>query len=628
MQNEEMNHSIGMIYGNPGVTDFNFTVKDNSLRKFDFVTAPHKEGFILAQVIDMKRYTDLKFDEAISIENEDDLRKIKNDVAAVANVIGFRDKKGLLQAPRTTFQAGKLVEKAPAELIREVVGLRSDPKNGAYIGLLKGIDLPIYLNVDSLVQKHICILAKTGGGKSYAGGVLVEELLKKKVPIVIIDTHGEYISLTAKNTSKKDKDAMGRFNVSPSEYSSQIRIYSPNSAQGDMKRLKFQGTNLEAREILDVLNAKLSGPQVGVLYQAVKEVKEYKDEYTIADIIEAVNRSKSNARWNVIASLQSLASTGLFAETATKTTDLVKPGKCSVINMKGVPPDVQEIIVARLTTVLFEERKLNKIPPFLLFVEEAHNYCPERGFGSTVSSGPLRTVASEGRKFGMGLCIVSQRPAKVDKNIVSQCNTNIILKVTNPNDLKAIVASVEGLTTQTANEIQRLPIGVALISGASIQMPIMAEIRTRETNHGGQSVKVFKDGKPTDFKPDAPTSPLVKDPVATKSPERPPQENMEEFTKQKQKGKSTEKALRVHRVANRLGWVSTDDAEVTIKKLSKEAEKMNENVYKYLNSLAGLGKKFCHEENPDCIHCPMNNGCGYRASARSSTKRSSGLFNR
>ncbi|MCK5459269.1 MAG: ATP-binding protein, partial [Thermoplasmatales archaeon] len=377
---------------------------------------------------------------------------------------------------------------------RHVLGLHNDKTNGAYLGLLKGHNLPVYLNIDALVQKHICVLAKTGAGKSYVCGVLVEEFLKKKIPMVIIDTHGEYMSLTKSNTDRKDKKNMEKFGIKPQQYAGQLVAYSPLGNKGNMKHLTLNGINLEAREIIDLLQAKLSGPQIGVLYQSIKEMKEYKQHYTLRDIIESVNRSKSNARWNVVASLESLDSIGVFSETSTTTSDLVKKGKCSLINMKGVPPDIQDVVVARLTKELFDDRKAGKIPPFLLIVEEAHNYCPERGLGSAVSSNILRTIASEGRKFGMGLCVVSQRPAKVDKNIISQCNTNIILKVTNPNDLKAIIQSVEGLTSQTYREIQRLPIGVALISGASIQIPIMMEVRTRETNHGGKSVTVFKNG--------------------------------------------------------------------------------------------------------------------------------------
>ena len=469
--------------------------------------------------------------------------------------------------------------------------------------------------MDALVQKHICILAKTGGGKSYACGVLIEELLKHKIPMVIIDTHGEYHSLTEANKSRKDQKNMVRFGINKRGYENQINEFSPIGLRGKIKHLTLNGVNLEAREIIDLLSAKLSGPQIGCLYQAIKEIKEYKKVWTIRDIIDAVNRSKSNARWNVIASLESLDSIGVFSEDGTPTSTLVVKGKCSTINMKGVPPDVQDVVVARLTKELFDDRKAGKVPPFLLIVEEAHNYCPERGFGNAVSSNILRTVASEGRKFGMGVCIVSQRPAKVDKNIISQCNTNIILKVTNPNDLKAIIQSVEGLTTQTCDEIQRLPIGVALISGAGLQMPIMTEIRTRETNHGGKSVGISKPGGGEEeiYKP-------------IKMPTPPPQPKIETPASKPVKKESstlTDKANDVARVANRLGWISTDDPDEAIKILSKEAEKMKENVYKYLESLSKLGRNFCHNENPKCIKCPMNQGCKYRTSRGSEKK---GLF--
>jgi DNA helicase HerA-like ATPase len=564
---------------------------------------------MLAQVMDIRQLSDLKFEEAISMTSDDEIPHIKNKVSAFADVIGYRDKKGLLQSPRTPFNAGSGIIRADEDLIRQVLGLNAAKENGAYIGLLKGHDLKVYLNVDSLVQKHICVLAKTGGGKSYACGVLVEELLKKKIPMVIIDTHGEYHSLTKPNKSRKDQKNMERFGVKQRDYSSQMTEFSPLDGRGSVKHLTLGGQNLEAREITDLLSAKLSGPQIGVLYQAIKEVKEYKQVYDLRDIIDAVNRSKSNARWNVIASLESLDSIGVFSESGTSMGELVRSGKCSTINMKGVPPDVQEVVVARLTKELFDARKAGKIPPFLFVIEEAHNYCPERGFRSAVSSNILRTIASEGRKFGMGLCIISQRPAKVDKNIISQCNTNVILKVTNPNDLKAIIQSVEGLTNQTYREIQRLPIGVALISGASLQIPIMAEIRTRETSHGGKSVNITKGGGLSDKPPKMSNmsmpepQPRVKPEIPIDFPEPTPS-----------KSKSTKKALNVNRVAKRLGWVSTGDPDEAIKILTKEAEKMKENVYKYLDSLAKLGENYCHEENPECIKCPMKESCKYRAS--------------
>jgi hypothetical protein len=603
----QKNNGVGIIYGNVGSTEFNFTVDDRNLRKFDYVAAPHKEGYMLAQVLDIKRYSDLNFDAAKSFKSTEELPSVHGDLAAIAGVIGFRDDKGQLQVPRSPFEAGSRISSAEENFIRQVLGLYADKQSGAYVGLLKGHTLPVYLNIDAMVQKHICILAKTGGGKSYACGVLIEEMLKKKIPLVIIDTHGEYCSLAQPNTDKKDQKSMNKFAVKPHGFTNQIVEYSPLPGKPDTKHLTLDGMNLEAREIIDLLSAKLSGPQIGALYQAIKEIKEFKQAYTIRDIIDTVSRSKSNARWNVIASLESLDSIGIFSEHGTTAQEIVNKGSCSLINMKGVPPDVQDVVVARIAKELFESRKAGKVAPFLFVVEEAHNYCPEHGIGHAVSSSILRTVASEGRKFGMGLCVVSQRPAKIDKNIISQCNTNIILKVTNPNDLKAIIQSVEGLNHQTSEEIQRLPIGVALISGASLQIPIMVEIRTRETCHGGKSVTVFKDGD--DFIPPK----LAHMPDPRQSGDLPKENNgvRPPTSANGKNGTLTEKAFLVNRVAKRLGWVKTDDPEKTIKFLTAEAEQMKENVYQYLESLAKLGRSVCQEKDPECTKCPMSTGCAY-----------------
>jgi len=87
----------------------------------------------------------------------------------------------------------------------------------------------------------------------------------------------------------------------------------------------------------------------------------------------------------------------------------------------------------------------------------------------------------------------------------------------------------------------------------------------------------------------------------------------------------TEKAINVTRVANRLGWIDTNNPGEAMKILTKEAEKMNENVYKYLESLSKLGMNFCHKDNPQCNKCPMNTGCKYNASHQTEKK---GLFKR
>jgi hypothetical protein len=213
--------------------------------------------------------------------------------------------------------------------------------------------------------------------------------------------------------------------------------------------------------------------------------------YSVRDLIDVLSVEPDNKNSVLINELEYLDEMGIFATRGNHINELVIKGMTTIINLKGVPPDIQQLVVKRLSTFLFETRKMDAIPPMMLVIEEAHNYCPQQGL--VLSSKPLATIASEGRKFGLGLMVISQRPAKIDKNVLSQCGTQIILKVTNPNDLKAIAASIEGLTNGMTDEIQTMPIGMAMIVGAGIEAPLLVEVRPRESRHGGTGVKAISD---------------------------------------------------------------------------------------------------------------------------------------
>jgi len=72
-----------------------------------------------------------------------------------------------------------------------------------YIGLLRGYDIRVELDANTLVQKHCSVLAKTGSGKSYTAAVILEELLDRKVALLIIDPHGEYASMKEPNKGRR-----------------------------------------------------------------------------------------------------------------------------------------------------------------------------------------------------------------------------------------------------------------------------------------------------------------------------------------------------------------------------------------------------------------------------------------
>lgn len=477
---------VAIVYGNVGTLNFNCGVT-NPLEKMEYVQVKHDlDGWVLGQVSEVENKTNLTIDGAVGMKDGTPV-VIEEKQAAAISVIGYRDDRNLLQVPRTPLKAGSIVYRAKEALIKSIIGIKENNEAGAYIGLLSGHNVRIELDINVMVQKHVCILSKTGGGKSYCSGAIIEELMKHNVTVCVVDPHGEYSSMKHKGVVKKTTRDFG---VTPKGYDDRILEYATDPAiNKGAKPLKFTLHNLDAREILGLTNIKNVRNFLTMLRKAIDILKETKGSYTINDIIAVLEQSGEASSGVLVGELEYLNEIDIFAEQGTKIDELLQKGKCTIINLRGTPPDIQQLIINRIGNALFELRKADKIPPMMLVVEEAHNFCPQQG--QVACSKVFRTIASEGRKFGLGLMVITQRAAKIDKNVLSQCNTQIILKVTNPNDLTAISASIEGLTEGMEDEIQRLPIGSAIITGGGVSMPLLVEIRPRESKHGGESVEVI-----------------------------------------------------------------------------------------------------------------------------------------
>jgi len=472
---------IGTIFGEVKPTKFEILLLTTEIERGSYVKVYHEQyGWVLARIDDLKRFINPNGEEVM---------------IAKARPVGYSLEKQILM-PRTPFKPEQKVYLADKELIMKVIGLRKKREGSIYLGILEGHNIPVYLNLKKTIHKHLSVLAKTVAGKSYAVGVLIEELLKNKFPVVVIDPHGEYSSLKYEND---EYDSMLNFNISPHGYEKQVQEYAANIiVNPDAKKLTLK-PKFSLEELIRIMPMQLNDKQKGILYDALKRLEGR--EYTLRDLINVVRLETSSAKWKIINGLETLRDSGVFEGTPIRDEELVRYGNASIINLKGCEPGIQELIVGKIAKDLFNAKKLNQIPDFFFLVEEAHNFCPERGFGDALSSSILRTIASEGRKFGFYLGVVSQRPARVDKNVLSQCNTQIILKVTNPNDLRALSQSIEGFTPGMENDIKELSVGQALVVGESVEHPIIVNVRVRESKHGVNKEKetVEKEIKKREF---------------------------------------------------------------------------------------------------------------------------------
>jgi DNA helicase HerA-like ATPase len=132
-------------------------------------------------------------------------------------------------------------------------------------------------------------------------------------------------------------------------------------------------------------------------------------------------------------------------------------------------------------------------PVFMVF-EEGHNFAPAGA--PSLSRNVIKRIASEGRKFGVGFIIVSQRPSKLDPDVTSQCNTLIVMRLKNPDDQNFIVKTADMLSRHDIDELPALSTGEALVSGRSIPAPLLIKVGLKALEHGGESPDVLREWNP------------------------------------------------------------------------------------------------------------------------------------
>jgi hypothetical protein len=137
-----------------------------------------------------------------------------------------------------------------------------------------------------------------------------------------------------------------------------------------------------------------------------------------------------------------------------------------------------------LLEAIYEHRAnlSNRIPPFLALIEEAHTFIPSarEGISDVPSLETIRKLITEGRKFGTGLLLVTQRPSRVDETVLSQCNSFLILRLVNPRDQAFVKQIMENLSEQDSRMLPGFGPGQGIISGQAVRFPLLVKIKMDE----------------------------------------------------------------------------------------------------------------------------------------------------
>ena len=158
--------------------------------------------------------------------------------------------------------------------------------------------------------------------------------------------------------------------------------------------------------------------------------------------------------------------------------------KMLILNMSGAWPDVRVGLAASVVDMVFDSAK-SGARRYVIVVEEAHNFVPEKSahtdVGASKAENPAMTslfrVAAEGRKFGVGLWVITQRPASLNKYILAQMGTYVIFRLVNKNDLSAVEGAVEYAGSDIMAILPSLMTGQGVVSGISVPFPLVVDMR-------------------------------------------------------------------------------------------------------------------------------------------------------
>lgn len=379
----------------------------------------------------------------------------------------------------------------PADVIRVLLTGGDDGAVKLRLGSLIGRnDVDVSLQANKIVSRHLAILAMTGGGKTVAARRVLRELTDIRYPVLILDPHGDYLAFF-----EKQKE-LGGINVKL--FYPSIRVYAQDSTV--------------VEDLIAKMGHKMTDPQKDFFQTVIASTgfeKGMPAEKYIADLIVSCNTIKGNGdkinqmtvnavrrsldfvRRALVAMqlnnkrlMEQLEPHGYtFAELPDPETapeKIIRPGQVSILYLGGFDHLTQSAIASLVLENLFAHRAnlSDKIAPFMTVIEEAHNFVPGRreGTDETPSLATVRKIITEGRKFGTGLMLISQRPARLDETILSQCNSFLVLRLVNPKDKNFVRSVMENLSESDANVLQAFGPGQGIVSGQAVRFPLLVEI--------------------------------------------------------------------------------------------------------------------------------------------------------
>jgi DNA helicase HerA-like ATPase len=340
----------------------------------------------------------------------------------------------------------------------------------------------------SRFNRHTFWCGQSGSGKTYALGVVLEQLLlTTRLPMVVFDPNGDFVQLPG----VLDPDSPEGRTLA----SRDIRVLRPSSALYDPLRVRFVDMPLAARAALLHLDPLADREEFGILVRIEETVGSVAPENVVPTLI---SQGGDGAR-SLAARIENLRliDWSVWAGEFEAVTDVLEARPdATVLDVGGFAyPDEGLVVALAVLDDLWAKREQRR--PILIVIDEAHNLCSPEGTSplQVAVRNRLVQIAAEGRKFGLWLLLSTQRPSRVHPSIVSQCDNLALMKMSSPVDLDelgTVFGFVPPALLAMASGFRQ---GEALFAGGFVPAPSLVRMGDRLTREAGVDITVpLRDG--------------------------------------------------------------------------------------------------------------------------------------
>ena len=472
--------TVGYCVGEISLSELTF-ISDKMPQVGEYVTVEYDGKKVLGMVENLVRGNDALNIDLHDVEAIQTIARIGGkDYYIKGKVKLLGDVNDNLRLPRSPALPGTPIKLADREILDKVFKVKNPIKLGT---LVNQSDIEVNVEANPILNRHLAILAMTGAGKSNTVAVLMDQLLGYNVPIFVFDMHGEYRDADFPNGEVN----VIRPKINPTYMSfSEIKklVNIPNNAYIQERHFR-QAFNKAKKEITEGTEHtyKLLDAMYDMLY--VKSQEEGSDKQ-IVDVMNKIEDSKD--KYN-----------NLFDNNMSNILSSIKIGHVNVLDLSQADESVSEVLVSHIMRNALQRRK-NAIHgssdktldhPVFFIIEEAHILAPNKR--DSQSKYWIQRVAREGRKFGLGLCLVSQSPKTVDHDALSQLNNMIILRLVEPEDQRHVQSASESLSKDLINQLPSLNVGEAIVLGLMSKVPTLVKIDEFKGRRTGGDLDIVGD---------------------------------------------------------------------------------------------------------------------------------------